>query len=151
MLTPLTETDVPALQALLERCADYYRDVERRAVPPDEARTLFDILPPGSTRADKHLFGIDGLTGVTEVISGWPSPGTWLIGLLLLSPEARSRGLGAQVVAELATWAAAQGAGRLRAAVVPTNPRALEFWESQGFTHVPPMRPGTFALERLTQ
>lgn len=148
MLTPLTETDIPALQALLERCADYYRDVGRRAVKPDEAQTLFDILPPDKTRADKHLFGVDDLSGVTDLISDWPAPGTWLIGFLLLEPAARSRGLGPTVVAAVEAYAGERGAQRLRVGVEHTNPRALRFWEGQGFVHVTPMRPDGWALER---
>jgi GNAT superfamily N-acetyltransferase len=149
MLTRLTETDIPALQALLERCADYYRDVGGRAVAPDDARTLFDILPPGTTRADKHLFGVGDFSGVTDLISDWPAPGTWLIGFLLLEPAARNRGLGPTIVAAVEAYAGDRGAQRLRVGVEQTNPRALRFWEGQGFVHVTPARPDAWALERL--
>jgi GNAT superfamily N-acetyltransferase len=148
MLTPLTETDIPALQAFLERCADYYETVHGRPVRSDEAQMLFDILPPETTRADKHLFAFSDFAGITDLISGWPAPGTWLIGFLILDPAARGHGLGAQVVKAIEAYARERGAQRLRVGVDQTNPRGLRFWESQGFTHVPPARPDGWALER---
>jgi GNAT superfamily N-acetyltransferase len=148
VLTPLTETDVPALQAFLERCADYYETVHGRAVRPDEAQTLYDILPPGTTRADKHLFALDDFAGITDLISGWPAPGTWLIGFLILEPAARGHRLGARAVSAIETYARERGAQRLRVGVEQTNPRALRFWEAQGFTHVTPIRADGWALER---
>jgi GNAT superfamily N-acetyltransferase len=147
-LRPLTEEDLPALQAFLERCGDYYRDVEEREVRSDEALALWEALPPGKDRSAKHLFVIEDFAGVVDVVSGWPDPGTWLIGLLLLAPDARSRGLGREVVAQVDAWADAE---KLRVAVLRTNPRGLDFWESVGFTHVPPVRDGVWALERLAQ
>lgn len=38
------------------------------------------------------------LVGIVDVVRDWPRTGTWLIGLLLLAPDARRSSIGADVV-----------------------------------------------------
>jgi RimJ/RimL family protein N-acetyltransferase len=152
-LRALGGDDAAALQDLLERCADYFRLVDGREPTPGAADELLRVRPPGTDPGDKIVLGLgeERLDGVVDLVRGWPEPGTWLIGLLLLDPALRGRGAGADVVAALDRMAATGGAERLRAAVVHANTRALRFWRAQGFREVPPRGPGATALERSVQ
>jgi GNAT superfamily N-acetyltransferase len=149
-LRELGAGDRDELQALLERCADYFELVDGRAPGPDAAGELIRVRPPDTDPGDKLVVGVFGsrLAGVIDLVRGWPERGTWLIGLLLLDPDARGGLLGSALVEALDDWAAEEGARRLRVAVVEANPRALRFWRSHGFAEVPALGPGAVALER---
>jgi GNAT superfamily N-acetyltransferase len=148
-LRELTLADRPAVEALIDRCEDFY---VLTTGGPGSFDELWSALPPGRTPDDKRVYGTgEPLSGIAEIVRDWPRPGTWIIGLLLLDPAARGRGLGPAVVAELDATAAAQGADRLRVGVVEANVRALKFWRREGFTPVAPAGPaGAHALERAT-
>jgi GNAT superfamily N-acetyltransferase len=128
---------VAAVQALHERSADYVLRIAGE--PPDAGagRQFFEMLPPGKTLADKHTLGIfDGqaLIGCIDLVRGWPDPSTAVIGLLLLEPAARGRGIGRlafdAIEARARAWHEVQ---QLRAVVVETNARVRPFWEHMGF------------------
>ena len=149
-LRALTEGELPALQAVMERSREYYVLATGSGPKPTAARDVWDALPPGTPRRAKLTLGIyeTGLAGIVDVVRGWPAAGTWLIGLLLLEPTARGRGVGARVVAAIDAEAARAGARTLRVAVVPANAPALAFWRGLGFAEVPATQPGAIALER---
>jgi GNAT superfamily N-acetyltransferase len=152
-LRELTQADLGDLQALLERCGDYYELHEARAPSATEARDDWDALPAGTPRDHKHLLGLFApeLVGVVELIRDWPRAGTWNIGLLLLDPSARRRRAGTEVFGAVAATAARAGAGTLRISVMPINTGGLEFWRGLGFTPVPAVgcHPTAMALERV--
>jgi GNAT superfamily N-acetyltransferase len=147
----LTEADLDAVQALMQRSRAYYELVTGAGPQPTAARDVWDALPPDTPRSAKLTLGVwseSALTGIVDVVRGWPQAGTWLIGLLLLDPAVRGRGVGARVVGVVDAAAASEGAAILRVSVVHANPAALAFWQRLAFTEVPATQPGAFALER---
>jgi len=144
----LTLNDAPALQELLERCADFSWLVEGEPPSPHAAQDMLADLPPSKTLADKFLYGIfreKTLVGVLDGIRGYPQEGTWWIGLLLLDPAQRGRGTGEQALLAFEDWAGQQGAQALMLGVVEENRRGFNFWRRMGFTLVetrPPRRFG---------
>ena len=150
-LRELTEAELDAVQALMERSREYYLLATGAGPKPTAARDVWNALPPDMPRDAKLTLGVwgeTGLDGIVDVVRGWPRAGAWLIGLLLLDPAARGRGVGARVVAAVDAAAAEAGAGTLRVAVVHANAPALAFWQRLGFIEVPATQPGAFALER---
>jgi ribosomal protein S18 acetylase RimI-like enzyme len=73
------------------------------------------------------------LVGLIDVARRYPQPNTWYIGLLLLDPAIRNRGIGTDVVLALRRQAAFDRAARIMAAVVEENVQALRFWQARGF------------------
>ncbi len=138
-LRELTRADLPAVQALFERAADYFVLHEQRQPAPDEAETEWASVPPDTPRDHKHVLGwfAPELAGVAEVVRDWPRPGTWVVGLLLLDPAARGSGAGTAIVGEIDARAARSGADRLRIAVILANTRGMRFWQRLGFAEVP--------------
>jgi GNAT superfamily N-acetyltransferase len=151
-LRELDEADLDDLQALFERCEDYFLLHEDRPATATEARDEWDAVPGGVSREHKHMLGLfdPGLAGVVEVVRDWPRAGTWNIGLLLLDPAARGRGAGAEVVHAVVAAASAAGAATLRISVDPANSGGLRFWERLGFRPVPSVgsHPTATAFER---
>lgn len=125
-----------ALERLAERCGDYqvieYGRVDSRAM----AAEVLTLSPPGHEDG-KYVWGFpaaDGeLEGVLDVVRDYPTPGEWFIGLLLLDPPVRGRGVGEQVLRACEAWALAHGGRALQIAVLEHNAPARRFWERQGF------------------
>ena len=138
-LALISGSAVPELQELLERCADF--EVMVTGSPPD-AHAAADLLvevPPDHALRDKLVIGVwtdQGLTAVIDLLRDFPDPHAWYLGVLLVAPEARSRGLGAAIVAALRRWVVAQGGWTIRLIVQEQNPAALRFWSRQGFVEV---------------
>ena len=149
-LRELAREDLPELQALFERCGDYFALHEGRPPAPDEAEADWDLMPAGKPREEKQAFGLyaPGLVAVVDVLRDWRRPGTWTIALLLLDPAVRGRGAGTQIVEAVDAWAAAAGADTLRVVVKLVNPGALAFWQALGFRDTPLHYEGLVALER---
>ena len=147
LVTRLHDPDRPAVQALLERCTDYFELVEG-APPGDHAvDDLWTDVAPGKTLDDKLLLGLwdlsGHLVGLLDVMRDYPEPGEWFIGLLLIDPAQRSQGTGAEVYRAFATWAAGCGALAIGLGVVEANTGAYRFWQRLGFEvmRVTPPRP----------
>ncbi len=70
---------IPALQNLLEQCADYFLLVSGADPGSDAAQALFSQLPPGKAPLDKFVFGVfsasDELVGVLDAVRRYPAPG----------------------------------------------------------------------------
>lgn len=132
-------TAVEELQVLLERCADF--EIVMTGAPPDShaAADLVVEVPPDHPLRDKLVIGVwtpDGLTAVIDLLRDFPAEGAWYLGLLLVAPEARSRGFGAAAFAALRAWIAAQGGRTIRLIVQAQNPRGLAFWTRMGFQQI---------------
>ena len=136
----LTFADLPALQDLLEKCADYMELVYGSPTSSNEAEMLVVSLPPGKSLDDKYIIGIFDKTmqmvGFVDAVKDYPHAGDWWVGLLLLTPKSRGRGIGSQLYRAFESWAAGQGAQRVYLGVIEANPRALAFWERLGFDRV---------------
>lgn len=135
-LRPLSADDRAALADFYARAADYV--MLETGTPPGET-TLDDFLtgaPPGIDPATSVRLGAegpDGLLGIAEMAFGYPHPRDAYIGLLLLDPGARGRGLGRAMVDRLTEIAVARGADRMLIAVLQDNPGGMAFWLAQGF------------------
>jgi GNAT superfamily N-acetyltransferase len=127
-----------ALQDLLERCADYVTLEDGAPPRPEAAAELLAALPPGRAANDKHVLGLaraaDGpLVAVIDAVRGYPGEADWFVGLVLVDPAERGRGLGAAIMADLEDWLRGQGATASYLAVLERNPDAHRFWRRVGY------------------
>lgn len=129
--------DLKALQALFERSADYFQIATGADPAGDEAPRAFVAGPPHKSVNDKRVVGVfaeDGhLVGVLDALTDFPSVGEWTVGMLLLEPAERGRGLGRAVLRAFETWASALGAARCRTALVAHHAAGLRFLEGEGY------------------
>jgi steroid delta-isomerase-like uncharacterized protein len=147
--TSLTPQEFPLLQTLCELCT---REIEQsthlqpgltmehvlgHAPGPSMAWELALALPAGKGYEDKLLLGIfarsDRLIGVLAAIRDYPVPGEWWLGLLMLEPAQRGRGLGENICRAFEHWARNAGARYLRLVVSAQNRRGHHFWQRLGF------------------
>ncbi len=134
----LSAADGDKLQVLCEKCTDYFELIQGYPAGPSESQSLFTALPEGKAYEDKYLLGIfseptSELIGVIDLIRDFPTSGEWILGLMLLNPEFRARGVGRQVCQSLAVWCQSSGADTIRLGVVEDNTKAIHFWQKCGF------------------
>lgn len=95
---PLRPQDLPDLQALIERSADYTWMLTGGPPGPADAEELFSDRPPDAGPEDKILLGVraanNKLVGVLDAIRNYPQPDSWFLGLLMIEPAHRGHGLG---------------------------------------------------------
>lgn len=145
-------TDMPALQRLFEKCADYVWIVDGQEVPPTAAEETFYAGPPGRPTEDKFLLGLfdpqNELVAVLEGFQHYPEAGIWWIGLLMLAPEARGHGYGRRLIDGFVKHVVKQGGTAIMLGVVEENQNAYAFWEKVGFQPVTKTEPRPFGKKR---
>jgi ribosomal protein S18 acetylase RimI-like enzyme len=133
----LDESRKDELQAFYEGCADYVELITGQPPGPDEAEELLGSLPRGKTHDDKFVIGLfdapGHMIGVLDVVRDYPKAAEWFLGLLMLAPGWRSRGLGERVYRRLEEWVRASGGAAIHLIVQEQNPGALRFWQRMGF------------------
>jgi GNAT superfamily N-acetyltransferase len=150
----LSLEDAPSIQRLFDRCLDFMLLVDGRPASPDAAEEEFQDVPPGKSLDDKFVFGIinqeNDLLGYLDVMRGYPDETAWWIGLLLLVPETRSRGIGEKMVEGFTEYVRIAGAKAIMLGVVEENKRAYQFWSRMGFEFVRKTKPRPFGNKTQT-
>lgn len=132
----LNNADLIALTRLCLRCTDFFELVEGQ---PASHATVAEILAPAEgdhARGVKHVWGVksgDEVLAVAELLEGYPGDGDWYIGLLLIDPAHRRKGIGTAFSAAVLDWIIDQGGTTVRLVVQEQNPEAASFWMRQGF------------------
>jgi ribosomal protein S18 acetylase RimI-like enzyme len=148
----LKPDDAAFLQPLFDRCPDYADMVEGTGVSPTAAQELFQVLPSGGSFADKFVFGFfkptEEIAGVLEGMRHFPDENIWWIGLLLLAPEVRDRGVGRNIVEDFVNRVRGHRGRAVMLGVVEDNRRAFRFWSQNGFEMMRKTEPRVFGKKR---
>lgn len=129
-------SDLAAVEALYAEASEFWMMTDR--TPPDRQKAVdfFHDTPPGCDPAASHRIGFfehSDLNGVAELAFGFPEPNSAYLGLMVLAPKVRGRGLGKAFLAHVETLARARQCPQLFLAVLEENHAGRAFWESQGF------------------
>ncbi len=128
--------DAPELQLLFDRCAEFYVLTEGAPAMPDAAAQELVSSPPNKSVDDNLFFGIDRdghLAGFVSVAKDFPKPDEWWIGLMLLDPDHRGHGLGAEAHEAVRRFALDHGVQRLWLGVLEQNTVGERFWRRMGY------------------
>ncbi|WP_405556457.1 GNAT family N-acetyltransferase [Streptomyces sp. NBC_01171] len=124
--------DEAALLRLFEECEDWFTAATGLPSAPGDVQSLYYALPEGADPGDKVLLLVERngeVAGLVDAVRDWPEAGAVAVGLFLLAPWARGRGLGRAVAEALLE----RGASRVTA-TVPAGWKAGErFLERLGF------------------
>ena len=133
----LEPRDIPDVQSLFMRTADYFEMATGVAPASDEAKRAFVAGPPNRSVDDKRIIGVfdaaDKLVGILDALVDFPADGEWTMGILLIDPDHRGAGLGALVLSEYESWAAKNGAGKFHTALVSHHDPGMRFLERGGY------------------
>lgn len=136
----LTTKDEGVLLELCERCSDYFYLHEGGEPGREDVCQILKDLPPGKGYEDKFVLGIvngkSDLIGVVDLVRDFPVKDEWIIGLLLLDPSERGKGLGRMINDYLASLASQYQADKLRIGVIENNGDAYRFWLRLGYYEI---------------
>ena len=136
----LTRQDSDRLQALFERCTDFFKLTTGQPPNPTAAEGEFLDVPAGKTPEDLHVFGLcqrlDTLTGAMIAVQDYPAAATWWIGTMLIDPADRSQGVGSAFYQAFERWLAAQGVTRIELCAIAHNLPGRRFWQRLGFAEI---------------
>lgn len=139
------DRDCDIVRGLFKRAADYVRLESGHDPDTGTLDNFFNGYPPGGNPEESLRLGIflpalvpvdDGLAGIAELAFDYPKPRDAFLGLMLLDPAVRGRGVGTRFLAAIIDAARARNALRIFVAVLDANPRGRAFWEREGFRFV---------------
>ncbi|WP_162606050.1 GNAT family N-acetyltransferase [Jiangella aurantiaca] len=136
--------DEPGILELFAACDDWFEAVNGTPSAPGDVQSLFYALPEGASFEDKRLFTIrdgDKIVGLIDAVLGFPHRGAAAVGLFLIAPSHRRRGLGTAVANVLLTEAREGGLDTVTASAHDTWPTGQAFLRALGFTIGPPAEP----------
>lgn len=137
VLRPITRSDdaEDALD-LAQRAADYVTLEVGHAPNMDFIDGFFTAVPPGLSQDALMTFGVmeeQAMAGMICIAEGYEFPTDWWIGLMLLDPAFRRRGIGRAVLRLVKRKARRARMAMLKLSVLEANPRAMHFWIREGF------------------
>ncbi|MDH5804871.1 MAG: GNAT family N-acetyltransferase [Gemmatimonadota bacterium] len=129
--------DMKAVQSLFDEASDYFEKATGMKPGPDEAKRAFVAGPPNKQVSDKRIIGVfddqDALIGILDGLVDFPKDGEWTMGMLLLIPEARGRGIGGAVLDAYEQWASENGCKRFHTALMADMEQSAKFLENRGY------------------
>ncbi len=139
LMKPITSSNHDEIKCLYDLCSDYHIMCSGRNATDEDIDDIFKYSEK-KTLEDSLTFGVynnyDLLIGMVDIFKNYPDNGTWMIGLLLLSPNERNKGLGKAIHEEIKKYALDQGADTFRIGVVVENIKGRKFWDSLGYQQV---------------
>jgi GNAT superfamily N-acetyltransferase len=113
--------DEPALAELLHAASDYVEAATGLPPGPADVQSLHYSLPDGADFDDKVLLVVESpdgeVVGLLDAVARHPDPESCSVGLFLIHPAHRGRGLGAAVADVLLWRAREEGLTRVLATV----------------------------------
>ncbi|WP_330457676.1 GNAT family N-acetyltransferase [Streptomyces sp. NBC_00820] len=138
---PLRPEDESAVSRLLTDCDDYFVAATGSTAMPADVQSLYYSLPDGVDFDRKHLLVLvheDRPVGLVDAVEGHPEPATCSVGLFLVEPHARGRGLGLRAARHLLREAAARGTRRVTATCPEDWAPGIAFLRRLSFDVRPP-------------
>jgi len=135
-LTSGSHSDSANVLRVFLEAPSYTELVEGRPPSEEDVDDFFNGKPAGKDAADKSVLGVYvglDMVGCADVIRSYPTDDCAWIGLLLFSEAHQSRGYGKTALALINEMAKDWDCRRLQLAAISTNPRALAFWQREGF------------------
>ena len=150
----LEQRDIEAVYGLCQSNPQFYEFhppfVTRESILEDMA-----ALPPGKTMADKYFMGFwkEGvLVAILDLIVNYPRDRMAYIGLFMTDAVCQNRGVGSEIIQELASALTVSGFDKIRLAIDEGNPQSEAFWLKNHFVKTGEIYPSEtssyFPMER---
>jgi GNAT superfamily N-acetyltransferase len=146
ILEILDERNIAELQELLIKCSDYLTFQDGEPVKKDAAKDLLMSKPDTVSIKDKIVFGIykshdHSLVGIVDIVMRYAGPEILSLGLLVIEPTWRGKGIGETAHELVETWARRNNFSRIRLGVLFGNDKGLRFWHRVGYKETGEVKP----------
>jgi GNAT superfamily N-acetyltransferase len=132
----LEPQDEPGVLELFGECQDWFVAITGLPSGPGDVQSLFYALPEGKDFADKRLFlmlAVDRVIGLVDAVLRYPDVHSVGVGVFLVAPSHRRRGVGSAVAGLLLDQARTLGFERVTAPVAAGLEPGMAFARSLGF------------------
>lgn len=130
-------TNHSLVQMLLENAPTYSLNVSGEKVDKNAGKETFETIPDNFDHLNKHVIGVyhyNNLVGVIDLLIGYPNIKTTYIGLMLISEQNQSQGVGRATYDELEKYIRKKAIlNTIRLSVVEANGFVVKFWTKMGF------------------
>ncbi|MGB3536246.1 MAG: GNAT family N-acetyltransferase [Microcoleaceae cyanobacterium] len=144
----LTLKDIDIFQKLYGQCTDFIELTYGHPPSPTIAREDFNDVPEGKTIEDLYILGLfnpdNRLIGIIKAVRYYPDNKTWWIGLMMLNPQHRKKGIGTKFYQAFEHWILKQDASTISLFVIKANQLGLQFWNRMGFEIIREIPPRQF-------
>jgi ribosomal protein S18 acetylase RimI-like enzyme len=140
----LASTDETKVQNFLEVCSDYGILENGRLPEAGDAKALLSDFPPTKSPSDKTVLAIEetkNVVALLDILQHYPDQQIFWIGLLLIHPDYRKKGLGKEIVNSLQTHLKLSMYSEIRLGVLEENHDGYGFWQRMGFKQID-LKPG---------
>ena len=137
-IRPVDESDFDAVLALMERCSDFF-DLSGVPITAESLKQDMAELPPRCVPEQKHYAALwkGGAPWMAlDLVENYPRSRTLFVGLFVMDPALRRRGIGRTMMAALMQAAKEAGFDRVRLACLLDNPSGHAFWEAMGLRNL---------------
>lgn len=128
--------DEPGILELFAACDDWFEAVIGVPSGPGDVQSLFYSLPEGSSFEDKRLFTVrdeEKIIGLVDVVLGYPHRRACAVGMFLIAPSHRGKGVGQAVATVLLGEARAADLEEVTASANDAWPAGIAFLRELGF------------------
>lgn len=136
LLKNISSSNYSEIRQLYDICSDYHIMCSGRNATDEDIDNIFKYNDE-KTLEDSLTLGVYDnkgiLIGMVDIFKNYPNNGTWMIGLLLLSPNERNNKLGKIIHEKIKQYALTQGAKSLRIGVLENNIKGRKFWDTLGY------------------
>lgn len=135
----ITEAHLPQVLALLQSNAHYFSLTQKHSPSLEECRADMTALPPGRGMEHKRFLALyreNTCVAVVDFVTGYPTPETGYLGLLIVDGTVRGKGLGRAVLEGVFRAAKGEGLTKIALACHVVNRPGLAFWRAHGFCEV---------------
>jgi len=136
----IDETHVNEIQNLCFNCSDYFLMEQGKIANSDEGINILKAIPPNKTLEEKYVYGLfnetENLVGLMDINKDYPEKNTWMLGLLLIDPAERRKGLGRDFHEEIKAIVKAEKGSKIRIGVLEENKSVIIFWNNLGYKFI---------------
>lgn len=144
-------SDIPEILTFMKQSDDFSELVEGRPYGELDAINLLNECPPGIPINKKFVLAFKNpanqIEAIIDLAEGYPETNIWFIGLLLIPPRYRGKGLGSRIILAVEKTVSQGKGDTLRLGVVEKNIKAIEFWKKNNFELFETRPPAMFGLK----
>lgn len=133
----VTEKEINAIIELCQSCSGYFQMESGKFPDEEEAHAILTELPPNKTHKDKYVIGMynekSTLIALMDIVRDYPEEHVWMLGLLLVNPTERRKGLGQAFYHKIIKLVEKEDGQMIRIGVYEENEPAFKFWKALGF------------------
>ena len=132
----LDETNIFEVLEICKNNKKYYEKYLHEKATIDEVKTIFTALPPNTNLSQKYVLGFYGnkkLIAFMDLIVGYPTRKSGMIGLFMVEPNLQGQGIGRKIIEKILEVLKSLGLENCEIGVIENNVEGLKFWKKMGF------------------